>query len=96
MEAHVIIDGKIQNGIGGGNCQVSSTLYNAVLLNPQLEVLERYEHGLDVAYVPDGKDACVSYGKLDFRFKNNLSNKILINASCDDKNVLIKIIEIAE
>ena len=79
-----------------GNCQVSSTLYNAVLLNPKLEVLERYEHGLDVTYVPKGKDACVSYGNLDFKFKNNLTNKILIKASSDDQNVLIKIIEITE
>ena len=79
-----------------GNCQVSSTLYNAILQNQNLKVLERYEHGLDVAYVPDGKDACVSYGQLDFKFKNNLNNKILIQASTDDQNVLIKIFEITE
>lgn len=94
MEAHIIVDDKITNGIGGGNCQVSTTLYNAVLQVPELEVLERHEHGLEVAYVPKGKDACVSYGNLDLKFKNNSKNKILIQISSDDKNVVAKLIRI--
>lgn len=77
-----------------GNCQVSSTLYNAVLLVPYLEVIERYEHGLEVSYVPKGKDACVSYGNLDFKFKNNSNNKIMLIVSSDNKTITTKIIEI--
>lgn len=62
QEASVIIDHKTEKGIGGGNCQVSSTLYNAVLAVPNLVVTERHEHGKDVTYVPEGKDVAVSYG----------------------------------
>lgn len=94
MEAHIIVNDKITNGIGGGNCQVSSTLYNAVLAVPKLEVLERHEHGLEVAYVPKGKDACVSYGSLDFKFKNNSNYKILIQITSDDENIVAKLIQI--
>ena len=61
---------------------------------PELEVTERHEHGLEVAYVPKGKDACVSYGSLDFKFKNNSNNKILILISSDDENVVAKLIQI--
>ena len=79
-----------------GNCQVSSTLYNAVLLLPELEVIERHEHGLDVTYVPEGKDAAVSYGSLDFKFKNNFKNKIRIDITTDDKTIVAKLMEISE
>lgn len=61
QEASVIIDHKTEKGIGGGNCQVSSTLYNAVLAIPNLVVTERHEHGKDVTYVPEGRDAAVSF-----------------------------------
>ena len=94
MEAHIIVNDKITTGIGGGNCQVSSTLYNAVLQVSELEVTERHEHGLEVSYVPKGKDACVSYGSLDFKFKNNTNNKILIQISSDDENIVAKLIRI--
>lgn len=94
QEAKVIIDHKTETGIGGGNCQVSSTLYNAILTIPTLTVIERHEHGKDVTYVPEGKDAAVSYGSLDLKFRNDNNYKIKINISSDDKNVTATIIKI--
>lgn len=96
QEAKIIIDHKTETGIGGGNCQVSSTLYNAVLLVPTLTVVERHEHGKDVTYVPEGKDAAVSYGSLDFKFKNTNNYKIKINLKTDDKNITATIFKIEE
>ena len=80
-----------QKGFGGGNCQVSSTLYNAVLEVPSLEVTERHEHSNDVPYVEDGKDAAVAYGSYDFKFVNNTGNDIKIKASTDNSSVTITI-----
>lgn len=61
-EANVIIQGTETKGLGGGNCQVSSTLYNAVLAVPnELEVVERHAHSAPVPYIEEGKDAAVSY-----------------------------------
>lgn len=80
-----------QKDFGGGNCQVSSTLYNAVLEVPSLEVTERHEHSNDVPYVKDGKDAAVAYGSYDFKFVNNTGNDIKIKASTDNSNVTITI-----
>ena len=93
-EASVIIDHKTEKGIGGGNCQVSSTLYNAVLAIPSLIVTERHEHGKDVTYVPDGKDAAVSYGSLDLKFRNDTGYNIKILASTDNKTVTIKLLKL--
>lgn len=77
-----------------GNCQVSSTLYNAVLNIPTLKVIERSEHGKEVGYVPKGKDAAVSYGSLDFKFKNDNDYKIKLNLTTDDKNITATIFKI--
>ena len=93
-KADVIINGKTEQALGGGNCQVSSTLYNAVLAVPDLEVVERHEHGKAVGYVPEGKDATVSYGSVDFKFKNNSSNDIKLYFSSDDENVTAKIVRL--
>ena len=86
--------GKKKKGLGGGNCQVSSTLYNAVLKVPNLKVTERHEHSNSVPYVQKGKDAAVASGSYDFKFVNNTGNKIKITASCDKNNVYIKIFTI--
>lgn len=80
--------------LDGGNCQVSSTLYNAVLKVPNLKVTERHEHSNSVPYVKKGKDAAVASGSYDFKFVNNTGNKIKITASCDKNNVYIKIFTI--
>lgn len=80
--------------MAGGNCQVSSTLYNAVLNIPSLVVTERHEHGKDVTYVPDGKDAAVSYGSLDLKFRNDLGKDIRIKATTDNQTITIKLIQL--
>ena len=91
-QANVISnDGETIKGLGGGNCQVSSTLYNAVAAVPELEVIERHNHGAEVYYVPIGQDAAVAHGSIDFKFKNNLSSNIKIYASSDDKTVTTSI-----
>ena len=66
---NVIINNKMSQGYGGGVCQVSSTLYNAAL-DAGMEIVERHTHALPVHYVPKGMDATVSYGYLDFVFRN--------------------------
>ena len=79
-EASIYTSNGVTNGLGGGICQVSSTLYNAVL-RANLEVVERRNHSYAVSYVPLGTDATVSYGSIDFRFKNNRKYPIKIIAS---------------
>lgn len=64
-------DGETVKTFGGGNCQVSSTLYNVVLQINDLEVKERHAHIKPVHYVEKDKDATVAYGSVDFKFKNN-------------------------
>ena len=84
-------NGNKKKGLGGGNCQISSTLYNAVLAVPNLKVTERHEHSNNVPYVKKGKDAAVAYGSYDFKFINQTGNDIKINCSVDQKNVTITI-----
>lgn len=78
--ATVYADGKQKEGVGGGVCQVSSTLYSAVLY-ADLQIVERRSHSLTVAYVPKGQDATVVYGGQDFKFKNNTDFPIKIEAT---------------
>lgn len=75
--APVIVGEAVVLGEGGGVCQTSSTLYNAAL-ESRMEIVERHPHGLPVSYVPPGRDATVSYGDLDMRFRNNRNTAILI------------------
>ncbi|MCX5779865.1 MAG: VanW family protein [Firmicutes bacterium] len=79
LDAKIIVGDKFELGLGGGVCQVSSTLYNAVLL-AGLQIVERGNHNLAVAYVPLGLDATVYYGVQDFRFKNNTDSAVYIRA----------------
>lgn len=79
QEAGVYINGRVDTGIGGGICQVSTTLYNAVLF-ANLEVLERSNHSLTVPYVPLSRDAAVSWGAQDFKFRNNTEYYIYIRS----------------
>ncbi|MGE5484702.1 MAG: VanW family protein [Ignavibacteriales bacterium] len=80
---------EVRTGIGGGICQLSTTLYNAVLL-ADLEVVERHSHSLTVDYVPLGRDAAVSYGEVDLKFRNNTPNHILIRAYVAGGKVYVK------
>lgn len=81
-ESTIIANGRFENGYGGGVCQVSSTLYNAVLL-ANLPIVERYNHSIygdATRYVPLGRDSAIFFGYKDLRFKNNLDNEIVIFA----------------
>ena len=93
-EATVFLDGKKVQALGGGNCQISSTLYNAVLAVSDLAVVERHEHGRDVSYVPDGKDAAVAYGSIDFKFRNNTGNNLKLYFSTDDSTLSVRIVKL--
>jgi len=75
--AYIFADQKVVKGDGGGVCQDSSTLYQAVR-QARLAVTERHTHSLPVAYVPKGEDATVAYGVLDFRFRNDTSAYLLL------------------
>ena len=87
-------DGNKKKGLGGGNCQISSTLYNAVLNCEKLKVTERHEHSNKVPYVKKGKDATVAYGSYDFKFINNYDFDIKIKCSTNGKTVNVSIIGI--
>lgn len=85
------VGGKVVQAYGGGICQVSTTLYNSVLY-ANLEIVERYNHSYAVSYVPAGRDATVSYGGKDFKFKNNRKYpiKIVANAKNGVVNISLK------
>lgn len=87
-------DGNKKKGLGGGNCQISSTLYNAVLAVPTLVVTERHAHSNYVPYIQRGKDAAVAYGSYDFKFRNDSENDIKILASSDGSNVTTTLVSI--
>lgn len=93
QEADIFVDGKKQKGFGGGNCQVSTTLYNAVANVDGIEIIERHEHSNDVPYIEKGKDVAVSYGSYDLKFKNNTPNTIKIIVEFDEENITAKIIK---
>lgn len=93
-KADVIVNKEIRQELGGGNCQVSSTLYNVVLGISSLKVTERHPHGKAVNYVAEGKDAAISYGSKDFKFINNSENSIKIYANADNGSVYIKIVSL--
>ena len=75
--AKVIVGGKYVNGEGGGVCQVSTTIYNAALISG-MEIEEVHNHTFPSRYAPRGKDAAVSYGYTDLKFKNPFSHPIYI------------------
>ena len=89
--AGAYIAGKTVDTVGGGICQVSSTLYYACL-KADLEIVERYAHGYTVSYMPYGMDATVSWGTLDYKFKNNTDYPIRIEASVSGGQVHVKLI----
>ena len=94
-EAHAIVDGEVVNAIGGGNCQVSTTIYNAAKKIDGVEITERHEHGKDVGYIEMGKDATVAYDYLDLKFKNNNDFDLKLQAYVKDNKVCVDIYKIA-
>lgn len=88
-------DGDTIQAYGGGKCQVSTTLYNAVLAGPNLTVVERHEHSGPVYYVPEGMDACVSYGSCDFQFRNDNNFDIKMYFSNTPDSIDVSIVKIS-
>ena len=78
-EAAVYVNGGVENGLGGGICQISSTLYNTVLF-ANLGIVERHQHSFTTSYVDPGRDATVVYGALDFKFKNTRKYPVKLEA----------------
>ena len=77
--AKIIKDGTFIDGVGGGVCQVSTTLYNAVLL-ADLKITEYHPHSLRVSYIEPSFDAMVNSGSADLRFRNDTDNIIIIKS----------------
>jgi len=88
--APVIVKGELQEGVGGGVCQVSTTLYNSVLY-AGLEVLQRRAHSIPSSYVSIGRDAAVAYGALDFVFRNPHDYPIYMKAFVGGNKVTARI-----
>lgn len=88
--AQIFVRGKLEPGLGGGICQVSSTLYNAVLL-AGLKIRERHPHSRTVPYVAPGRDATVAYGLRDFRFENSNDSPICLISSVSGSRLTVDI-----
>ena len=90
--APVLVDGEKSYGIGGGVCQVSTTIYMAAK-SGGFEITEHYNHSESVVYAPKGMDATVVYGLKDFKFRNNSDDDIYIFVWVDGDKVISKIIK---
>jgi vancomycin resistance protein YoaR len=90
LPAPIIVKGELSEGIGGGICQVSSTLFNAVD-QAGVQIIERYSHSRSVPYVKPGRDATVSWYGPDFSFRNNYQQPLLISAKVVEGSVVIRI-----
>lgn len=90
QEAYEIINDEFILGIGGGICQTSSTLFNAID-HAGLGVIERHSHTQDIGYVPPNRDATVSWGGLDFKFVNTYDYPVLIKTTVSREKGLLKV-----
>ncbi|MDN3018687.1 VanW family protein [Paenibacillus sp. BSR1-1] len=90
QRATVIVRGEYSEDVGGGICQVSSTLFNAVD-NAGLQIIERFSHTRKVPYIPPGRDATVSWYGPDFQFKNKYNQPVLIRARTLGNLLIIKL-----
>lgn len=88
--APIIVNNELVDGLGGGVCQVSTTLYNAVLLS-NLQVVERTNHSIPIPYVPIGRDATVVFDLIDFKFKNDTDYWLYLQSYVLGGNLTVKI-----
>lgn len=93
QEAPQIVNKKLVPGYGGGICQVSTTIYNAVN-QAHVDILERHRHSLPVGYVEAGRDATVSYPDLNLRFQNTRENPIRIDVLIQGGDVVCNVYEL--
>jgi len=89
--APVIVQKQLVDGIGGGVCQVSSTLYNATCARAGLWVVERHAHGLPIHYLPPGRDATVAWPDLDFKFRNTYNAPIMIKGEVKGASLTFRV-----
>ena len=95
-ESRSLVNGKIENTIGGGLCQLSGLMYYISLI-AQLEILERHNHSIDIyneetRFTPLGSDATVAYGYKDLKIRNNLNCPIKFNFSIEDDTINVMIL----
>ncbi len=93
--AKIYENGQVVDGLGGGICQISSTLYNSVLM-ANMESTERRNHMFVTSYTPAGRDATVVYGVTDFKFKNTRTYPVKIKANCSNGIATVAIYGIKE
>ncbi len=94
-DAAIYSGGRVVDGLGGGICQISSTLYNAAV-QANLEITERSNHQFVTSYLDAGKDATVVYGYIDFRFKNTRNYPIKIESTVSGGIAEVKIYGVLE
>ena len=91
LPAPILSGGQTSTGIGGGICQVSSTLFNTALYS-NMTITNRRNHSAMVGYLPAGRDATVSWGTIDLCFKNDLDIPVMIDANMANGIIDIKIL----
>lgn len=89
-DAGVYVNGKVEQGVGGGVCQVTTTLYNAVI-NAELDIVERSNHSLTVAYVPMGMDAAIAGDYKDLKFKNSTDYPVYLEAYITTNKIITNV-----
>lgn len=89
--AGVYANGRHDVGIGGGICQVSTTLYNAALL-ANLEIVQRSNHSMPVPYVPFGRDATVDYASIDLKFRNSSATPIAVVSEVNGGTITFRVL----
>ena len=96
VSAASIASGKMTTSVGGGICQVSSTLYWGIMesVPDEIEIVERHSHSAAVSYVPKNMDATIAEGTLDFKFKNVGDKTLQIVSTCEDGTVTTSVYEI--
>lgn len=90
VSAPVIVKGKLEDGSGGGICQVSSTLYNAALLAGMI-IVERSPHTTPVSSVPPGRDATVLFGGADLRFRNDYEEPVVLEVDASGNRLAVRL-----
>lgn len=90
QEAKVIVDGELVPGLGGGVCQVSTTVFNAAF-NAGIDITERINHSLFISHYPTGRDATVNYGHQDLKFRNDTPYGILIKTSVNARSINVSL-----
>ncbi|MGE5397159.1 MAG: VanW family protein [Chitinophagales bacterium] len=90
VNAPVLSNGKVATGVGGGICQVATTIYNCVI-QTDLEVVEREHHSIPINYVSPGLDATIAGDTSDLRFRNNAKNPVLVSIKVQDNKLVARI-----